>query len=101
MTERCECGAHDGVIETLIEAQALITSSIYVELVNLGLIESKAAALRLKTLGKLAASPVHRHPEIAAALGDRIISYAEGFERAHEAGERPQVKLQLIDAGRT
>jgi len=101
MTDRCECGAHDGVIETLIEAQALITSSIYVELVNLGLIESKAAALRLKTLGKLAGNPVHRHPAVAAALGERISSYAEGFERAHEAGEQPQVKLHLVEGSRS
>lgn len=97
MMEIPEDGRLDDIVETLIETQALITSSIYVELVNLGLLESKAAALRLKSLAKLAASPAHRRPDIAEALSNRIVSYADGFERAHAKGERPQVQLQLVE----
>lgn len=89
----------EGVVETLIDAHALLVSSIFVELVNLGLLESDAAARRLNALADLAASPLQRHAEVAAALGERIQSYAKGFERAHAAGERPQVKLRLVSGG--
>jgi hypothetical protein len=88
------------IIDTLIEAQALLASSIYVDLVNLGLLESDAAARRLHALGEIAASPLQRHPEVAAALGARIRGYADGFERAHRNGGRPAFQLQLVQGGK-
>lgn len=84
------------VVDTLIEAQALLASSIYVDLVNLGLIDADAAARRLHALGDIAASPLQCHPDVAAALGDRIRGYAEGFERAHRSGARPRVQLRVV-----
>jgi hypothetical protein len=88
------------VIETMIETQALLASSIYVDLVNFGLLEADAAARRLHALGDIAASPLQRHPEIAAALGDRLRGYAEGFERAHRSGASPRVQLRVVNGGK-
>lgn len=88
------------MIDTLVEANALLASSLFVELVNLGLLDAQSAARRMHALAEVAANPLHRHPELAAALGQRIRCYAEGFERAHAAGARPQVKLQLLDGGK-
>lgn len=88
------------VVDTLIEGQALLASSIYVDLVNLGLLDPEAAACRLRSLGTLAASPLHRHPEVAAALGERIEDYAEGLRRSAEPKRRQPVSLQLIKGGR-
>ena len=88
------------IIETLIEAQALLASSIYVDLVNLGLLETDAAARRLHALGDIAASPLQRHPAVAAALGARIRDYAEGFDRANDSGSRPRFQLQLVQGGK-
>lgn len=88
------------IIETMIETQALLASSIYVDLVNFGLLEADAAAQRLHALGDLATSPLQRHPEVAAALGDRLRGYAEGFERAHRGGDRPQVQLRVVNGGK-
>jgi hypothetical protein len=88
------------IVETLIEAQALLASSIYVDLVNLGLLETATAAQRLHALGDIAASPLQRHPAVAAALGDRIRDYAEGFERADRSGSRPRFQLQLVQGGK-
>jgi hypothetical protein len=90
----------DEIVDTLIEAQALLASSIYVDLVNLGLLDADAAARRLHALGDIAASPLQRHPGIAAALGDRIRGYAHGFERAHRSGAEPQVKLRVVNGGK-
>ena len=87
------------IVETLIEAQALLASSIYVDLVNLGLLDADAAARRLDALGDIAASPLHRHPQVAAALGDRIRGYARGFDRAHRGGGHP-VQLRLVNGGK-
>lgn len=84
------------VVDTLIEAQALLASSIYVDLVNLGLIDADAAARRLHALGDIAASPLQRHPQVAEALGNRIRGYAEGFDRAHRSGTRPKVQLRVV-----
>jgi len=86
------------IIETMIETQALLTSSIYVDLVNFGLLDADAAARRLNGLGDLTASSLHRHPEVAAALSERLRGYADGFERAHRAGAR--VQLRLVNGGR-
>lgn len=86
------------IVETLIEAQALLASSIYVDLVNLGLLDADAAARRLHALGDIAASPLHRHPQVATALGDRIRGYAAGFDRAHRGGH--PVQLRLVNGGK-
>ncbi|MDT8759268.1 hypothetical protein MZO42_11220 [Sphingomonas psychrotolerans] len=88
------------IVETLIEAQALLASSIYVDLVNLGLLDTDAAARRLHALGDIAASPLQRHPAVAAALGARIRDYAQGFDRAHDSGSRPRFQLQLVKGGK-
>ncbi|TGX54729.1 hypothetical protein E5A73_04520 [Sphingomonas gei] len=88
------------IVETLIEAQALLASSIYVDLVNLGLLDTDAAARRLHALGDIAASPLQRHPAVAEALGARIRDYAEGLERAHRSGSRPRFQLQLVQGGK-
>lgn len=86
------------VIETMIETQALLASSIYVDLVNLGLLDADAAGRRLHALGDIAASPLQRHPEIAAVLGERLRGYAEGFERAHRSGAK--VQLRVVNGGK-
>lgn len=88
------------IVDTLIEAQALLASSIYVDLVNLGLLDAGAAARRLHALGDIAASPLHRHPHVATALGDRIRNYAEGFDRAHRDGAQGQVQLRVVRGGK-
>lgn len=88
------------IVDTLIEAQALLASSIYVDLVNLGLLDADAAARRLHALGDIAASPLHRHPQVATALGDRIRGYADGFYRAHRSGASPQVQLRVVNGGK-
>lgn len=88
------------IIETMIDTQALLVSSIYVDLVNFGLLETDAAARRLQSLGNLTTTPHHRHPEVAAALGDRLRDYADGFERAHRSGDRPQVRLRVVNGGK-
>ena len=89
------------IIDTLIEGQALLASSLYVELVNLGLVEPEGAARRLDALADLAASPLHRHPDIAAALGERIRDYAEGLARTpRPSGPRPEVRLRVVDGGK-
>ncbi|ATY32883.1 hypothetical protein [Sphingomonas psychrotolerans] len=88
------------IVETLIEAQALLASSIYVDLVNLGLLETDAAARRLHALGDIAASPLQRHPAVAAALGARIRDYAEGLDQAHRSGSRPRFQLKLVRGGK-
>ena len=86
------------IVETLIEAQALLASSIYVDLINLGLLDANAAARRLHALGDIAASPLHRHPQVATALGDRIRGYAAGFDRTHRGGH--PVQLRLVNGGK-
>ncbi len=88
------------IVETLIEAQALLASSIYIDLVNLGLLETDAAARRLHALGDIAASPLQRHPAVAAALGERIREYAEGLDRAHRSGTRTGFKPKLLRGGK-
>ncbi|AQR74460.1 hypothetical protein [Sphingomonas sp. LM7] len=88
------------IVDTLIEAQAMLASSIYVDLVNLGLIDADAAGRRLHALGDIAASPLQRHPEVAAALGNRIRSYAEGFERAGPDRARPRARLRIVNGGK-
>jgi hypothetical protein len=88
------------IIETMIETQALLVSSIYVDLVNSGLLEAGAAARRLHALGDLAASPLQQHPEVAATLGDRLRGYADGFERAHRSGAHPKVQLRVVNGGK-
>ncbi|NIJ21587.1 hypothetical protein FHS95_003290 [Sphingomonas naasensis] len=88
------------VVDTLIEAQALLASSIYVDLVNLGLLDAGAAARRLHALSDIAASPLHRHPDVASALGERIRSYADGFDRAHREGGHAPVQLRVVRGGK-
>ncbi|MDV3458358.1 hypothetical protein RZN05_15275 [Sphingomonas sp. HF-S4] len=83
------------VVDTLIEAQALLASSIYIDLVNLGLIDADAAARRLHALGDIAASPLQRHPDVAAALGDRIRSYADGLARA-DRSDKARAQLRVV-----
>ena len=88
------------IIETMIETQALLASSIYVDLVNSGLLDADAAAKRLHALGDLAASPLQQHSAVAASLGDRLRNYAEGFERAHRSGAHPRVQLRVVNGGK-
>jgi hypothetical protein len=33
-------------------------------------------------------------------LGDRIRGYADGFDRAHRSGARPQVQLRVVNGGK-
>lgn len=80
------------VIDTLIEGQAMMASSIYIDLVNLGLIDSERAARRLHALADLAASPLHDCPQVATALASRIRSYAQGLEKV----DKGQLRLRLI-----
>lgn len=88
------------VVETLIEGQAMLASSLYIELVNLGLIDKRAAADRLRALATLAASPLQQHPEVAAALAARIDRYAAGMEAAAAADADPRTQLRVIEGGR-
>lgn len=90
------------VIDTLIEGHALIASSIYVELINIGLLKPEVAAERLLTLSNLAGSPLHRHPAVAAALARRIRDYADGIAQAPPTAlkTRPAMVLQVIEGGR-
>jgi len=87
------------LIETLIEGQALLVSSVYIDIINLGLIEPQTAASRLEHLADVAMSPLQRHPETAEKLAARIRAYARGLERG-AAGE-VEVKLRLIAGGKT
>lgn len=87
------------IVDTLIESQALLASSIYVELVNLGLIDRETAAARLRAFATVAASPLHAHPEIAEALGKRVRDYADGLAGAGAPEIAP--RLRLIDGGRS
>ena len=87
------------IIDTLIESQALLASSIYVELVNLGLIDRATAAARLRAFADVAASPLQAHPQVAAALGKRVRDYADGLARESAPALSPQ--LRLVDGGRS
>lgn len=86
------------LVETLIEGQALLVSSLYIDLINLGLIEPETAASRLRRLAEVAMSPLQRHPEAAEKLAERIRAYAEGLSRG-TPGEF-EVKLRLIAGGK-
>lgn len=89
------------VIDTLIEGHALLASSIYIELINLGLLKSEVAVQRLHALGDLAGSPLHRHPIVASALAERIRDYADGIARSPAPGLKPRsgTVLHVIDGG--
>lgn len=86
------------LVETLIEGQALLVSSVYVDLINLGLIEPETAAARLRGIAELAKSPLQRHPQAAAALAARMHAYADGLGRG--AGGDVESKFRLIVGGR-
>ncbi len=86
------------LVDTLIEGQALLVSSLYIDLINLGLLESETAAGRLRALATLANSPLQRHPEAAAALARRMNDYADGLSRTEGGGH--EARLRLILGGR-
>ncbi|WP_404334152.1 hypothetical protein AB2M62_12470 [Sphingomonas sp. MMS12-HWE2-04] len=99
MADGSDSASTVAIIDTLIESQALLASSIYVELVNLGLIDRETAAARLRAFADLAASPLHAHPQVAEALGRRVRDYADGLAQATAAVITPH--LRLIDGGRS
>jgi len=98
MQQTAPGGELAALVETLIEGQALLVSSIYIDLINLGLIEPDTAAQRLQRLADVAMSPLQRHPEAAEKLAGRIRAYAEGLSRG--APGEVEVKLRLIAGGK-
>ncbi|MBO9623974.1 MAG: hypothetical protein J7500_14790 [Sphingomonas sp.] len=89
------------IIDTLIEGHALLASTIYIELINLGILKPDVAAQRLHALSDLAGSPLHRHPAVAKAMAERIRDYADGIAEAPPLALAPKsgTIFRVIDGG--
>lgn len=87
------------IVETLIEGQAILASSFYVDLVNLGLLKPDAAAARMRTIASLAGSPLHRFPAAATRLQSRLNHYADALARRDEPKKRKEPRLRVLKGG--
>lgn len=86
------------IVQTLVESQAILASSFYIDLINMGLMQPQAAACRLRALSALAGSSLQRNPEVATQLRNRLLDYADGLSEVQSGDVR--TKLRLIDGGR-
>jgi hypothetical protein len=88
------------IVETLIEGQAILASSFYIDLVNLGLLKSDDAAARMRKIASLVGSPLHRFPAVAVKLQNRLNHYADALEKRDEQQRKKVPTLRVLKGGR-